>query len=70
MKIFNYEIKNKTLALIGLFCFITILFIPNEYGRITRIFCGIIGFIFIGISTGNSKFISEVKATTHQWNKV
>ena len=62
MKIFNYEIKNKILALIGLFCFITILFIPNEYGRITRIFCGIIGFIFIGISTGNRKFISEVKA--------
>jgi len=62
MKIFDYEIKNKSLALIGILVFITILFIPEDYGSITRIFCGILGFIFIGISTGNRKFISEVKA--------
>ena len=62
MKIFDYEIKNKLIAIIGILIFITILFIPEEYGRITRIFCGAIGFIFIGISTGNRKFISEVKS--------
>ena len=62
MKIFDYEIKNKSLALVGIIIFITILFIPEYYGRITKIFCALLGFICIGISTGNRKFISEVKA--------
>ena len=62
MKIFDYEIKNKLLALTGLIIIISLVFIPDEYGFATRVFCAVLGFICVGISTGNKKFISEAKA--------
>ena len=62
MKIFDYEIKNRLLALTGLLIIISLVFIPDKYGFATRVFCAVLGFICVGISTGNKKFISEAKA--------
>ena len=62
MKILNYNIKNKVLAIVGLLFFLSTIFVPDEYGLVTRIFFAITGVILIGISTGNKKFISEIKA--------
>ena len=63
MKIFDYEIKNRLLSLMGLLInIISLVFIPDDYGFATRVFCAVLGFICIGISTGNKKFISETKA--------
>ena len=62
MKILNYNIQYKVLALVGLLFFLSTIFVPDEYGFVTRIFFVITGVILIGISTGNKKFISEVKA--------
>ena len=62
MKILNNNIKYKVVALVGLLFFLSTIFVPDEYGFVTRIFFAITGVILIGISTGNKKFISEVKA--------
>ena len=62
MKIFDYEIKNKFLAITGLVIIISLVLIPEDYGFATRVFCAVLGFICIGISTGNKKFVSETKA--------
>ena len=62
MIILGYEIKNKGMAALGLFIFICSFFLNEKYGLPLKIFLGAIGFAFIGLSTGNPKFLSELKA--------
>ena len=62
MKIFDYEIKNIPLAIIGFGVFSLVLIIPEKYGMATRIFSAVVGFILVGLSTDNKKFKAEVKA--------
>ena len=62
MKIFDFEIKNIALATVGFGFFALVLIIPEKYGMATRIFSAVMGFILVGFSTSNKKFIAEVKA--------
>ena len=62
MIIFGYKIKNKGLAGLGVLIIISALFLNEKYGMPSKIFCGAIGFAFTGLSTGNTKFLSELKA--------
>ena len=62
MIIFGYKIKNKGFAGLGALILISSLFLNEKYGMPSKIFCGAIGFAFIGLSTGNTKFLSELKA--------
>ena len=62
MILLGYEIKNKALAALGTFILIYSLFLNDKYGMPSKIFLGAIGFAFVGISTGNQKFLSELKA--------
>ncbi|MDC0881871.1 signal peptidase I [Candidatus Marinimicrobia bacterium] len=62
MILLGYEIKNKALAALGAFILIYSLFLNNKYGMPSKIFLGVIGFAFVGLSTGNQKFLSELKA--------
>ena len=62
MILLGYEIKNKALAALGTFILIYSLFLNDKYGIPSKIFLGAIGFAFVGLSTGNQKFLSELKA--------
>ena len=62
MKIFDYEIKNIPLAIDGCGVLSLVLMSPEKYGMATRSLSAVIGFIFVGLSTANKKFIAEIKA--------
>ena len=62
MILLGYEIKNKVMAALGVLILIYSLFLNERYGMPSKIFLGAIGFALTGLSTGNKKFLSELKA--------
>ena len=58
MKIYDYKIKNRFLALIGLLFLLYAIFLMKDQGRIARVFVSLFFVLFLGLSTGNKKFIS------------
>ncbi len=75
MKILDYKFKNIPLAIFGIILiaiallgFFSSILLNSHFlglGKIGNIALGAIGYAITGISTGNKKFISEVKAITY-----